>query len=169
MKTAPLSKPIVALEKLTWNWKNYAIQYTVVGTGRPLLLVHGFGASLGHWRKNIPVLAAAGYRVFAIDLLGFGGSNKPALNYTLELWQELLHDFWQAHIQEPTVFVGNSIGGLLCLMMLANHPETASGGNIAELCWRHEPSSRGTCSALTSYDGCIHVPGEIARFRSDRV
>lgn len=74
-----------------------------MGTGRPLLLVHGFGASIGHWRKNIPVLAAGGYRVYAIDLLGFGSSDKPALNYTVELWQEQLKDFWTAHIQEPTV------------------------------------------------------------------
>lgn len=119
---------VATLEKLTWNWKGYTIAYTVMGSGRPLLLLHGFGASLGHWRKNIPVLAAAGYRVFAIDLLGFGGSDKPALDYTLELWQEQLYDFWTAHIEEPTVFVGNSIGGLLCLMMLANHPELAMGG-----------------------------------------
>lgn len=99
-----------------------------MGAGHPLLLIHGFGASLGHWRKNLPVLAAAGYRVFAIDLLGFGGSDKPALDYTLELWQKMLRDFWTDHIQQPAVFVGNSIGGLLCLMLLANHPEMAAGG-----------------------------------------
>ena len=92
------------------------------------MLVHGFGASIGHWRKNIPVLAAGGYRVFAIDLLGFGGSDKPPLNYTLELWSELLKDFWTAHIQEPTVFIGNSIGALLSLMLLADSPEIAAGG-----------------------------------------
>jgi pimeloyl-ACP methyl ester carboxylesterase len=119
---------ITPFEKLTWNWQGYKIQYTVMGKGCPLVLVHGFGASIGHWRKNIPVLAAGGYRVFAIDLLGFGGSDKPPLNYTLELWQELLKDFWAAHIQEPAVFVGNSIGALLSLMVMANHPETAAGG-----------------------------------------
>lgn len=114
-------------EKLTWDWRGYKIQYTVLGTGRPLVLIHGFGASLGHWRKNIPVLAAAGYRVFALDLLGFGGSDKPALDYSLELWEELLTDFWADEIREPAVFVGNSIGGLLSLMVVANHPELASG------------------------------------------
>jgi pimeloyl-ACP methyl ester carboxylesterase len=45
--------------------------------GVPVLLIHGFGASVGHWRNNIPALAAAGYRTYAIDLLGFGGSDKP--------------------------------------------------------------------------------------------
>jgi pimeloyl-ACP methyl ester carboxylesterase len=99
-----------------------------MGTGKPLVLIHGFGASIGHWRKNIPVLAAAGYRVFAIDLLGFGGSDKPALSYTLELWQQQLKDFWDAHITEPTVFIGNSIGALLSLMVVTEYPEIAAGG-----------------------------------------
>jgi pimeloyl-ACP methyl ester carboxylesterase len=115
-------------EKLFWTWKDYKIQYTVMGTGRPLVLIHGFGASIGHWRKNIPVLAASGYQVFAIDLLGFGGSDKPPLNYTLELWVELLEDFYTAHINEPAVFIGNSIGALLSLMVVAEHPEIAAGG-----------------------------------------
>jgi pimeloyl-ACP methyl ester carboxylesterase len=115
-----------------------------MGTGTPLLLVHGFGACIGHWRKNIPVLAAGGYQVFAIDLLGFGGSEKPAIAYSLDLWQDLLHDFWVEHIQSPTVFVGNSIGGLLCLMLLANHPEIAAGGVL-----------------LNCAGGLNHRPGEL--------
>lgn len=109
-------------DQLVWTWQNHKIQYTVMGTGRPLLLVHGFGASIGHWRKNIPVLAEAGYRVFAVDLLGFGGSDKAPINYSIDLWVELLKDFWLAHIQAPTVFIGNSIGALLSLTVLAKHP-----------------------------------------------
>lgn len=120
--------PTSPFEKLTWNWQGYKIQYTVLGTGCPLVLVHGFGASIGHWRKNIPVLAAAGYQVFALDLLGFGGSDKPPLNYTMELWEQLLKDFCAVHIQEPAVFIGNSIGALLSLMVVADYPEIAAGG-----------------------------------------
>ncbi|HEY9601876.1 MAG TPA: alpha/beta fold hydrolase, partial [Allocoleopsis sp.] len=116
------------IEKHVWNWQGYQIQYTVMGTGKPLVLVHGFGASIGHWRKNIPVLAGDGYRVFAVDLLGFGGSDKPAISYTLELWQQQLKDFWEAHIAEPTVFIGNSIGALLSLMVVAEYPELSAGG-----------------------------------------
>ncbi|MBE9008618.1 alpha/beta fold hydrolase [Pseudanabaenaceae cyanobacterium LEGE 13415] len=128
MTTTEQARALPTLEKLTWEWQGHSIQYTVLGVGQPLVLVHGFGASIGHWRKNIPVLADAGYQVFAIDLLGFGGSDKPALDYTVELWVELLKDFWTANIQRPAVFVGNSIGGLLCMMVLAQHPEIAAGG-----------------------------------------
>ncbi|MDJ0675412.1 MAG: alpha/beta fold hydrolase [Calothrix sp. MO_167.B42] len=116
------------LEKLLWNWQGYNIQYTVMGKGKPLVLIHGFGASIGHWRKNISVLANAGYQVFALDLLGFGGSAKAPIDYTMEVWVELLRDFWQVHIQEPAIFIGNSIGALLSLMVLAEHPEISTGG-----------------------------------------
>ena len=126
MTTQQLTKAS-QLEKLTWHWQGHKIQYTVMGSGRPLLLLHGFGASIGHWRQNIPALAAGGYRVFALDLLGFGGSDKPPLNYNLELWQDLVKDFHVSHIQEPSIFVGNSIGALLSLMVVANHPEIAAG------------------------------------------
>jgi pimeloyl-ACP methyl ester carboxylesterase len=115
------------LEKLTWIWRDREIKYTVRGEGKPLLLLHGFGASIGHWRKNIPVLAAAGYRVFAIDLLGFGDSDKPVLDYSLKLWQELVVDFWHDRIQQPTIFIGNSIGALLSLALASNHPNISAG------------------------------------------
>lgn len=121
LSTAPL-------DFQTWNWQGHRICYTVVGTGQPLVLIHGFGASIRHWRRNIFVLAEAGYKVFVIDLLGFGQSDKPAIEYQMELWQALLRDFWTAHIQAPAIFVGNSIGALLSLMVLAHHPEIARGG-----------------------------------------
>jgi pimeloyl-ACP methyl ester carboxylesterase len=117
-------------EQQTWNWRGYDVRYLVHGEGKPLVLIHGFGACIGHWRKNIPVLAAAGYRVYALDLLGFGNSEKPALDYSLDLWEALVYDFWAAFIQSPTVFVGNSIGGLLTLMLLAHHPKMARGGVV---------------------------------------
>lgn len=116
------------LDKYTWKWKGHKIQYTIMGTGQPLLLIHGFGASISHWRNNIPSLAKVGYQVFALDLLGFGASSKPPIDYSMELWQQLIYDFWSEHIHQPTVFVGNSIGALLSLMILANHPEISTGG-----------------------------------------
>ncbi len=115
-------------KKLTWNWRGYDIKYIAYGEGPPIVLLHGFGASIGHWRKNIPVLAAAGHRVYALDLMGFGDSDKPDLSYTLEFWVKLVHDFWREHVQEPAVFVGNSIGALMALMTLVSYPETACGG-----------------------------------------
>jgi pimeloyl-ACP methyl ester carboxylesterase len=119
-----------AYTKQTWLWQGHQIKYTVSGEGQPLMLLHGFGASIDHWRKNIPVLAAAGYRVYAIDLLGFGGSDKAVANYRMELWEELVVDFHQEFIHQPTIWIGNSIGALLSLMLVTRHPEITAGGVI---------------------------------------
>jgi pimeloyl-ACP methyl ester carboxylesterase len=119
---------VKSLQQLDWQWRGYKIRYTEAGQGKPLFLIHGFGACIGHWQKNIPSLVEAGYHVYAMDLLGFGASAKPALNYSLELWQEQIKDFWTERIQQPTVFIGNSIGALLSLMLVTNHPEITAGG-----------------------------------------
>ncbi|MEL6603222.1 MAG: alpha/beta fold hydrolase [Cyanobacteria bacterium J06614_10] len=124
---SPLLSPYTG-EKLTWDWRGYDIKYVAYGEGPPIVLLHGFGAAIGHWRKNIPELAAAGHRVYALDILGFGDSDKPDLDYSLEFWVKLIHDFWQAHVKAPAVFVGNSIGALMALMTLVTYPKTASGG-----------------------------------------
>merc|ERR1711903_335018 len=57
--------------------------------GADVFLVHGFGASSGHWRHTGPALEAAGHRAFALDLLGFGGSDKPVGHpFSTEDWAE---------------------------------------------------------------------------------
>lgn len=58
-----------------------------------MVLIHGFGASVYHWRYNIPALAKQ-HRVFAIDMLGFGWSEKPLLEYSgCEIWANQVADF----------------------------------------------------------------------------
>ncbi|XP_074309234.1 uncharacterized protein LOC141643818 [Silene latifolia] len=106
-----------------WLWRgSYSINYFVQppvsgGSGRaPLVLVHGFGASIPHWRRNIKTLAQDQI-VYAIDLLGFGSSDKPAgFAYTMETWAELLSDFLNEVVKEPAVLVGNSVGSLACVV-----------------------------------------------------
>ncbi len=80
-----------------------------------VLLVHGFGASTDHWRYNIPALAKT-HEVHAIDLLGFGRSEKPPeLEYGGELWKDQIVSYVKECIGRPTVIVGNSLGGYAAL------------------------------------------------------
>lgn len=88
--------------------------------------MHGFGASLGHWRHNLPVLGQH-HLVYALDLLGFGGSEKVQTAYQVALWGEQVYDFWQTFIRQPVVLVGNSLGSLVCLEVAATHPEIVAG------------------------------------------
>ena len=46
----------------TWQWRGHIINYAVAGCGPPILFVHGFGASLGHFRRNVPALSQS-YKV----------------------------------------------------------------------------------------------------------
>lgn len=119
-----------------WVWNGFPIAYQVQGTHGPaVVLVHGFGASLGHWRKNISELAST-CRVFAVDLIGFGGSAKPQpgewqpgqqVPYTFETWGQQLVDFCRDVVGEPVFFVGNSVGCIAAMQAAVNAPEWTQG------------------------------------------
>jgi pimeloyl-ACP methyl ester carboxylesterase len=113
-----------------WEWKGEKIYYVKAGKNHhhnpPLLLVHGFGASTDHWRKNIQGLCDD-FEVYAIDLLGFGRSAKPEKQYTGNLWQNQLNDFITEIIGKPVILAGNSLGGYASLCVAANHPENTAG------------------------------------------
>ena len=109
----------------------HQINYRVEGKpgGQPILLVHGFGANVNHFRYNFPVLIEAGYQVYAVDLLGFGGSDKPKdANYCIEMWVDLLCDFIQEMGSDKKwVVAGNSIGGLCSLGVTARMKDMVRG------------------------------------------
>ncbi|MCA6597610.1 MAG: alpha/beta fold hydrolase [Pseudanabaena sp. M046S1SP1A06QC] len=112
-----------------WLWRDQKIYFVKAGASSqrpPLLLVHGFGASTDHWRKNISDLSQD-FEVYAIDLLGFGRSQKPAWQYSGDLWRDQLHDFISAQIQRPTIIAGNSLGGYASLCVAADHPQSVAG------------------------------------------
>lgn len=113
-----------------WHWREQPIYYVRAGEPRrdrpPLLLIHGFGASTDHWRKNITGLSAD-FEVWAIDLLGFGRSAKPDWQYSGDLWRDQLHDFVTQMIGQPAVMAGNSLGGYASLCMGAQRPESTRG------------------------------------------
>jgi haloalkane dehalogenase len=92
----------------------------------PVMLLHGFGASIGHWRHNLEVLGQH-HTVYALDMLGFGASRKASANYKIDLWVEQVYEFWRTFIRQPMVLVGNSIGSLVCLAAAAAHPEMVKG------------------------------------------
>ncbi len=115
-----------------WVWRGWQTRYTFLpaaqreGDAPPLMLLHGFGASIGHWRHNIEALGDR-HSVYALDLLGFGGSEKAITAYNVSLWVEQLYDFWRTFVGKPMVLVGNSIGSLVCLGAAIAHPEMVEG------------------------------------------
>ncbi|MCC5640399.1 alpha/beta fold hydrolase [Nostoc sp. CHAB 5844] len=113
-----------------WQWRGQKVYYVRAGKSQPqrppLLLVHGFGASTDHWRKNINGLYQD-FEVFAIDLLGFGRSAKPQFQYSGDLWRDQLHDFINEVIGRKAVLAGNSLGGYASLCVAAQYPDSVAG------------------------------------------
>lgn len=75
----PVANPLGVPNRL-WEWRGCQVRYQAMGednNGTSVLLVHGLLVNADHWRRNLPALAEAGLRVFAIDLLGSGYSDKP--------------------------------------------------------------------------------------------
>ncbi|QBD81043.1 alpha/beta fold hydrolase [Ktedonosporobacter rubrisoli] len=107
-------------EERRYPWKDGDMFYEVKGSreAKPLLLIHSFGpgASSYEWRKNIDALAEQ-FRVYAIDLLGFGLSDRPSIDYTTETYTDLINDFIKEVIGKPTIVVAH---GLTCAYVIAN-------------------------------------------------
>ncbi|XP_050219792.1 pheophytinase, chloroplastic-like [Mercurialis annua] len=132
--SADISSELPQVQSSTWNWKGYSIRYQHSGNNGPaLVLVHGFGANSDHWRKNIPVLAKS-HRVYAIDLIGYGYSDKPdprefGVNtfYTFDTWGTQLNDFCVDVIKDGAFFICNSIGGMVGLQAAVMKPQICKG------------------------------------------
>lgn len=94
------------------------------GQGDPVVLIHGFGASTYSWRKVMPVLAES-FRVVAIDLNGFGYTQRPESfdSYTREGQADLVLRVMDALAIESAHLIGHSYGGGLTLWIASRHPE----------------------------------------------
>ncbi|KAF8041113.1 hypothetical protein BT93_B3131 [Corymbia citriodora subsp. variegata] len=126
--------PQLEVQSRIWNWRGYSIRYQCCGDSGPaLVLIHGFGANSDHWRKNIPVLGKS-HRVYAIDLIGYGYSDKPNprdfgddLFYTFETWAAQINDFSVQVVKDKAFFICNSIGGVVGLQAAVMQPQICRG------------------------------------------
>lgn len=100
----------------------YRVHYFAGGRGAPLLLIHGLGSRSQDWTPEMPAYVKAGFRVYAIDLLGCGRTDQPDIAYTIQEQTELVHGFLDAvHVQQADV-VGWSMGGWIALNFALQHP-----------------------------------------------
>jgi pimeloyl-ACP methyl ester carboxylesterase len=93
------------------------------GGGTPLVLVHGLGARGEDWSAMIPALAAKGFHVYVPDLLGYGRSPKPDVDYSISLQEQTVANFMQSvHVARADVG-GWSMGGWVAMKLALDHPE----------------------------------------------
>lgn len=101
--------------------------YVQQGTnGTPILLLHGFDSSLLEFRRLIPLLAAQ-QQTWAVDLLGFGFSDRISnIPYGADAIKTHLHYFWKSYIQQPVILVGASMGGAAAIDFTLTYPEAVA-------------------------------------------
>lgn len=109
----------------------------------PILCIHGFGGNADQFRKNIPVFAEQGHDSHAIDLLGYGYSDKPnpkqyEVNemYNFENWADQTCDYIQNQIKKPSILVCNSVGGVVGLQAAKQRPDLVKGLVLIDISMR---------------------------------
>ena len=102
----------------------HRVAYTRRGAGPAVLLVHSVHAAAWsyEWRRNVDALARD-HTVYTIDLLGFGRSDRPAVDYSARLYVSLLLDFAADVVGEPCALVGSSLGAAFVVAASARHPD----------------------------------------------
>jgi pimeloyl-ACP methyl ester carboxylesterase len=102
--------------------RDYTLFYTVKGEGEPLILIHGNGAGMWVWEKQIDFLSRF-YRVYALDLVGHGFSDRPGIDYTPEAYVQCLKGFMDETGIEQATLIGSSMGGEIAWGMAVVSPE----------------------------------------------
>jgi len=104
------------------------LHYQEQGKGDPILLLHGWPTSSYLYRNLLGTLAEAGHRAIAIDLPGFGHSDKPLdASYSFRFHDRVLTGFLDALGVERTSLVVHDLGGPVGLYWASRHPERLSG------------------------------------------
>ncbi len=101
--------PYITVEKE--NSGNIDLYYEDHGSGKPVVLIHGYPLSGASWEKQIAVLLAAGHRVITYDRRGFGKSSQPTTGYNCDTFAEDLHKLLTQLELRDFALAGFSMGG----------------------------------------------------------
>lgn len=118
--TSPLPAHTVVVDGIALNTVDSG------GSGPVVVFVHGLSSAMGFWERQLPAFAQSGYRVLALDLPGFGGSDRPDAPYTPPWYSELIVHWLDQLGVEKASFVGHSMGGQIALTLALSHPERVS-------------------------------------------
>ena len=93
------------------NSNNIDLYYEDHGSGKPVVLIHGYPLSGASWERQVPALLDAGHRVITYDRRGFGKSSQPTTGYNYDTFAEDLHKIVTQLELRDFALVGFSMGG----------------------------------------------------------
>lgn len=102
------------------------MHYRTLGSGTPLVLIHGFPLTSYHWRRVMPRLAAAGYRVIAPDLRGFGDSGRGRADPDHRALAADVRELVRSLGIERAVVVGHDVGGWVAFAYASTYPDAVT-------------------------------------------
>ena len=163
--TFDLPTPIIPNIKTRYTYapaKKQPLKLFTSSNKKPsVVCMHGFGGNADQWRKNLPVLAAEGHDSFALDLLGYGYSDKPnpkdyQVNevYNFENWAYQTVSFLEKEVKSPCILVANSVGCVAALEAARTRPDLIQGIILIDISLRllhvkkQNPLARPFVSAL---------------------
>ena len=107
-----------------YAWKYGEVSFQQIGNGESVVLIHGFGP--GHdseeWRPACEILAPD-YRLFVLDLLGWGRSDKPKIDYDGEVYIQLITSFLEDIVGHPSLLVAAGLSAAYAVQVAVDHPE----------------------------------------------
>lgn len=108
---------------------DFVTSYEAIGDGPPVVMVHGIGggSSVFQYRLNAPVIADAGYRVYAMDVLGFGRSSQPRQRTTQDDLVAQTTSFLDEVVGEPAMLVANGLSAAHAIRIAAERPDLVAG------------------------------------------
>lgn len=108
--------------------------------GLPVLLIHGYGALIEHWRRIMRPIARA-HTLYALDLYGFGYSAQPAVHPSKEMWADQVADLICKVLPAPAVVVGHSMGGMVAAQFTRDYPELVRALALVDSTGLAEPAT----------------------------
>ncbi|MDP4007048.1 MAG: alpha/beta hydrolase [bacterium] len=104
------------------NVQGLQVGYKIAGEGPALLILHGWGSSSGKWERIASEITKQGFRVYAIDLPGFGASSPPDAVWGIKEYAFLVLAFMDAIGESKVIIVGHSVGGQIALQLALFSP-----------------------------------------------
>lgn len=140
------------------------IAYVDRGEGEPLLFVHGLGSTLSLWRETLDAFEDS-HRVLALDLPGYGLSNKKDVPATMSFFADTVADFLEDRGVEEATYVGVSMGGQVGLTLAMSAPERLSRLVLVSPAGieQFSPKEAAALQDVTSAQGIINTTAEQVR------